>query len=74
MPFIIAYCIVPDFIPDKLSVCLLVTVIVLVVLTTVGAVSDGLVLSIFTTVVLSDEAFPALSTALNLIVSFLSTV
>ena len=48
-PFLyIAYCFVDAFIPDKLSVCLNVTVILLVVAVAVGAASVGAVLSIFT--------------------------
>ena len=48
-PFLyIAYCFVDAFIPDKLSVCLNVAVMLLVVAVAIGATSVGAVLSIFT--------------------------
>ena len=73
-PVFNAYCVVPGFIPDRLSVCLHVTVIDCAVTVAVGAVFVGAVLSIFTIVVASADTFPTLSTALNLTVSFLFTV
>ena len=47
-PSFIAYCMLELFIPDKLSVCLNVAVMLLVVAVAIGATSVGAVLSIFT--------------------------
>ena len=56
------------------SVCLLVTVMEFVVCVAVGAVFVGAVLSIFATIVFSEDIFPTLSTTLNLSVTSLFTV
>lgn len=70
----IAYLIVDPFIPDKLSVCLNVNFIVLGVLVASGACLSGALVSSLIVVVASSDIFSALSTALNLITVFLSTV